>query len=68
MDRPSVSEFEAVRRLEGFDEVVARDWQAGAVLAAARTSNDTAPSAPSTGRRADVRSAERPVLIAAAAG
>ena len=33
MDQPSFSEFEAAARREGYDEVVARDWPAGAVLA-----------------------------------
>jgi hypothetical protein len=32
MDAPSFSEFEAAARREGFDEVVPRDWPAGAVL------------------------------------
>jgi hypothetical protein len=30
MDQPSFSEFEAAARREGDDEVVARDWPAGA--------------------------------------
>ena len=32
MDAPSFSEFEAAARREGFDEVVPRDWPAGAVI------------------------------------
>jgi len=33
MDQPSFSEFEAAARREGYDEVAARDWPAGAVIA-----------------------------------
>jgi len=33
MDQPSFSEFEAAARREGYDEVVPRDWPAGAVIA-----------------------------------
>jgi len=33
MDQPSFSEFEATARREGYDEVVARDWPADAVVA-----------------------------------
>ena len=33
MDQPSFSEFEAAARREGYDEVVARDWPADAVVA-----------------------------------
>ena len=32
MDQPSFSEFEAAARREGYDEVVPRDWPAGAVI------------------------------------
>ena len=32
MEAPSFSEFEAAARSEGYDEVVPRDWPAGAVL------------------------------------
>jgi len=32
MDAPSFSEFEAASRREGYDEIVPRDWPAGAVL------------------------------------
>ena len=32
MDAPSFSEFEAAARREGYDEIVPRDWPAGAVL------------------------------------
>ena len=32
MDAPSFSEFEAAARREGYDEVVPREWPAGAVL------------------------------------
>ena len=32
MEAPSFSEFEATARSEGYDEVVPRDWPAGAVL------------------------------------
>ena len=32
MEAPSFSEFEAAARREGYDEVVPRDWPAGAVL------------------------------------
>ena len=33
MDQPSFSEFESTARREGYDEVVPRDWPAGAVVA-----------------------------------
>jgi len=32
MDGPSFSEFEATARREGYDEIVPRDWPAGAVI------------------------------------
>jgi hypothetical protein len=32
MEAPSFSEFEAAARREGYDEIVPRDWPAGAVL------------------------------------
>ena len=33
MRQPSFSEFEAAARREGYDEVIARDWPADAVIA-----------------------------------
>ncbi|HTJ04992.1 MAG TPA: cupin domain-containing protein, partial [Caldimonas sp.] len=32
MDAPTFSEFEQAARREGYDEIVPRDWPAGAVL------------------------------------